>query len=244
MGMHEELRDFGLTENEIKIYLTLLSMDSSSPSEIAEKTGLSRPYVYDVLERLLEKQMVSTILKKNKKHYTAVDPKRLVELARQKMDTIEKVVPELMKLRSSSKEKIKVELHKGRYVYKILLNDILVNLKKGDEVLIYGIDDETLVNLDRYTPIYLDQYLARINKLKIKERLIGKEGSLMLPEAKTTKYRFLPKKIIGSTAFEVYGNKVAIFLWGDPSYLILIENKEVADSYRNQFEMIWKQAKS
>ena len=242
--MKEELLDFGLTENEIKIYLALIKLDSANPMEIAEKTGLSRPYVYDVLERLLEKQMISTIRKNNKKHYSAVDPKRLVELARQRMSSIEKIIPELEKLRSTSKDSIKVELHRGKYVYKILLNDILANLKSGDEVLIYGIDDETLINLDKYTPIYLHQYLTRISELNIKERLIGKKGSLILPEAKTTKYRFLPKKIIGSIAFEGYRDKVAIFLWGDPDYLILIENKQVADSYRNQFEMLWKQAKS
>ena len=241
--MKEELQDFGLTDNEIKVYLTLLKLGSSNPTTIAEKTGFSRPYVYDVLERLLEKQMVSTVLRKNKKYYDAVEPKRLVELTRQKMESIEKIVPDLTKLKSTAKESIKVELHKGNYVYKILLNDILATLKSGDEILIYGIDDETLINLDKYTPIYLDQYLARIVKLKIKERLIGKKGSLILPEAKTTKYKFLPKEIIGNTAFEVYANKVAIFLWGEPSYLILIENKEIANSYRNQFEMLWKQAK-
>lgn len=240
--MKEELRDFGLTENEVMIYLALLKLGSSNPSKLAEKTGFSRPYVYDVLERLLEKQMVSTVLRKNKKYYTAIDPKQLVELTRQRMENIERIGPELMRIKSSVKEDIKVELHRGRYVYKILLNDILTVLKSGDEVLIYGIDDETLIKLDRYTPIFLRQYLGRISKLKIRERLIGREGALIIPEAKTTKYKFLPAKIIGSTAFEVYGDKVAIFLWGEPNYLILIENKKVADSYRNQFEILWKAA--
>ena len=240
--MKEELRDFGLTDNEIRVYLTLLKLGSSNPAKIAEKTGFSRPYVYDVLERLLDKQMVSTVLRKNKRHYRALEPDRLVELTRQKMENIERIVPELMRIKSSVKEDIKVELHRGKYVYKILLNDILAILKPGDEVLIYGTDDETLIKLDRYTPIYLRQYLRRIVKLGISERLIGKEGSLIVPEAKTTKYKFLPEKIIGNTAFEVYGDKVAIFLWGDPNYLILIENKKVADSYRNQFEILWRAA--
>jgi len=41
----------------------------------------------------------------------------------------------------------------------------------------------------------------------------------------------------------VYGNKVAIFLWGNPNHLILIESKEAANSYRKQFELLWKLAK-
>lgn len=73
--------------------------------------------------------------------------------------------------------------------------------------------------------------------------MIVKENAKLLKEAKTTTYRFLPKEIIGNTAFEVYNNKVAIFLLGIPNYLILIENKEVADSYRKQFQILWNQSK-
>jgi len=240
--MEAELREFGLTENETKIYLALLKLGTATPAEIAEKTGFSRSYVYDALERLLEKAIVSSILKKNKKNYIAADPKRLEELSIQRLENIQKIIPDLQKIQESVKEDISVELHKGNYVYKTLLNDIIATLKKNDEVLIFGIDDDTLLKIDPYTPIHLRQYLARIKRLNIKERLITKTGNKILQEAKTTKYKFLPKSMFGNTAFEVYGNKVAIFLWGTPNHLILIENKEVADSYRKQFSVLWSKA--
>ena len=241
--MRNELKEFGLTENEIEIYLTLLRLGSANPSEIAEKTGLSRSYVYDALERMLEKGIVSSVSKKNKKHFIAIDPKYLERLASQRLENIQKIIPQLQKIQESTKEEIKVELHKGKYVYKILLNDIVTTLKRGDEVLIYGIDDNTLTKRDLYTPIFLDQYLAKIIKLGIKEKLITKEATRKLPQAKTTTYKFLPKETIGDTAFEVYSNKVAIFLWGNPNYLILITSKEIAKSYKNQFKLLWKIAK-
>jgi hypothetical protein len=80
-------------------------------------------------------------------------------------------------------------------------------------------------------------------KNSISERLIVKEGNKILPQAKTTTYRFLPEEIIGNLAFVTYANRLAIFIWGEPNHLIFIHNKLVATSYRNQFEILWTAAK-
>ncbi len=242
--MHEELKEFGLTDNEITIYLALLELGTANPAEITKKTGFSRAYVYDALERLQEKDMVSSILKNNKKHYTATDPKRLGELAKQRLEKIQTLIPKLEDLQKRTTEEIKVELHRGTYVYKTLLKDITSTLKTGGEVLIFGIDDETLNKLDKHYTTNLTIYFSKLQKLNIKEKVIVKKNAKIIKEAKTTIYRFLPQKVIGNTAFEVYKDKVAIFLWGSPNHLILIENKEVANSYRNQFNILWENAKS
>ena len=67
--MKEILKDLGLLENELAIYLALLKIGSSTAATIADKTGLYRPYVYDNLNRLMEKGIVSVVLKDNKKHF-------------------------------------------------------------------------------------------------------------------------------------------------------------------------------
>ncbi len=240
--MEEELKQFGLTENEVKIYLVLLRLGTANPAEVAEKTGFSRSYVYDALERLLEKGIVSNVLMKNKKYYDAIDPTKLENLASERLENIQKIIPKLLAIKNITQEEIKVELHRGKFVYKTLLNDIIETLKKNGEVLVYGIDDEVLLHLDEYNKFYLRQYFAKVVKLQIKEKVIAKIGNPIPKEAKSSAYRFLPKEVIGNIAFEVYGNKVAIFLWGIPNHLILIQNKEVADSYRNQFKILWENA--
>ncbi len=241
--MFEELREIGLTENEIQIYIALLKLGTSTPAQIAEKTGFSRSYVYDALQRLLEKEMVNSIFIKNKKHFQATNPKQISELLKTKLEKIENIVPKLLEFIKPLKEEIHVELHQGKYVYKTLLRDITSILKPHDEVLIYGIDDEIISGLDPHYLTYLKIYFSNLKKKNVKEKVIVKENAKILKEAKTTAYRFLPKETIGNTAFEVYNNKVAIFLWGIPNYLILIENKEVADSYRKQFQILWNQSK-
>ncbi|TKJ17577.1 hypothetical protein CEE44_03520 [Candidatus Woesearchaeota archaeon B3_Woes] len=241
--MYDELKEIGLTDNEVKIYIALLELDTSTPAQISKKIGFSRSYVYDALERLQEKEIANTIFIKNKKHYQPLNPKLLIEQTKSKLERIEKIVPTLINLTKKRKGNLHVELHKGKYVYKTLLKDIVTNLKQNQEVLIFGIDDGVLSNLDSHYLTYLNIYFNKLEKKKIKEKIIIKKGSKKIKEAKTTEYRILPKKSIGNVAYEVYGDKVAIFLWGSPNHLILIENKEVAESYRKQFNILWNHAK-
>lgn len=236
----KELKELGLTDNEVRIYLLLLQSGPLNPYQIAEKLGLHRGYIYDALDRLSEKGAVNSILIGNKKHYQATSPENLVELLRLKLETIEKIIPELKKLEAIKKEDTKVELHKGERVYRTLLKDIISVAKKNDEILLVGIDEESLEEIE---PIYLKQYFNIIKKKKIREKIIIKPRKKRFLEHKNLQYKELDESYIGNTAQIIYNDKVAIFILGTPFYLIVIQNKEVANTYRKQFELLWKMAK-
>lgn len=241
--MEQELRDFGLSDNEIKVYLALLNKGAMKPTELAKHTGFARPYIYDVLQRLQEKGITGTVVQNQKRCYTALPPKQFVEISKQRLEALEKVVENLEKMRLNLPQKMQVEVQTGKYVFRTLLNDILIHLKKGDEAIFYGIDDDFLITMDPLIKPRLDQYLAKIVRNGITERIIVKEGNRILPQAKTTTYRFLPPATLGNLAFVAYADRLAIFLWGEPNYLIFIQNKNVATSYRNQFNILWEKAK-
>lgn len=241
--MLDTLKQLGLTENEAKIYLALSETDGLPTAELAERTGLSRPYLYDALERMHEKQFVSFLRQDGRKVFKAAKPGFLRELAYQKLEKIDGLVQELER-RQRESEKLDVELYRGKHVFKVLLKDILSTVEEGEEILIFGIDDEALISMDEYTRMHLQQYFARIERKQIVERVIVRKGAKTLPEATPSRYRFLPEGTIGSTAFEVYADKVAIFFWGEPNHLVLIKGGEVASSYRQQFELLWRVASS
>ena len=240
--MEQELREFGLSDNEIKIYLSLLRRGVMSPTEISKETGFARPYVYDVLQRLQEKGVAGTIVRNQKRCFTAVPPNQLVELSKQRLEALEKATSDLKALKFTTEQNINVELQTGRFVFRTLLNDILIHLKKGDEAIFYGIDDDTLIAADPLIEIRLKQYLAKIVRNGITERLTCKKGTRKISEAKTTTYRFLPEKTIGNLAFVTYADRLAIFMWGNPNYLVFIQSKSVASSYKNQFDILWEKA--
>ena len=48
----------------------------------------------------------------------------------------------------------------------------------------------------------------------------------------------------GVAATNIYSDKVAIILWSKENpFAILIKQREIAEAYRNYFEMLWKTCK-
>ena len=187
-----ELKDLGLTDNEIKIYLTLLKQGTLGPSELAEKTGLHRSYIYDTLERLLEKGIVNTMLISEKKNYRAVDPKILREIYELKLKQLDAILPKLSSLASEETAKTNIELHKGKKVWRTLLKSLISDMKKGDLIYLVGINEAFLEEIE---PIYLRQYFTFIKEKGVKEKIIIARGKKKFRE-KNLEYKELDEKYI------------------------------------------------
>ena len=55
------LEDLGLTRGEVKVYIALLEIGSSSVGQIIEKSGLQNSVVHRALNSLIEKGLISYI---------------------------------------------------------------------------------------------------------------------------------------------------------------------------------------
>ena len=234
----EELKELGFTENESKVYLSLLKNGMLNPTHLAQKTGLHRSYIYDTLERLLEMGMVSEILVDGKRHFQAADPKMLREIFEIKLNHLESIIPQLYSLKPILKDTANVELFRGKTVYRTLIKDILSTAKNDDIVYVLGADENKLETVE---PIYLKRYFNLIKQKKITERIIISKGGTRL-ENGSLQYREFDTEFFDETTTVIYQNKVFIFVWGEPYYLIKIGSQKVADSYRKQFLLLWKVA--
>src|SRR3989344_7655569 len=94
----EILRKIGLTDNEISVYLALLEIGSSTTGEIIKKSGLHSSRVYECLEKLQAKGLVSYVIKANRKHFEATNPKRLADYLEDKQKQIEDEKEEVQKI--------------------------------------------------------------------------------------------------------------------------------------------------
>ena len=70
-GVFEEL---GLSNSEIKTYLTLLGLGSSSAGKILEKSELQNSVLHRALNTLIEKGLINYVLEEKRKIYQATDP--------------------------------------------------------------------------------------------------------------------------------------------------------------------------
>jgi len=237
----EILKQIGLTDYEVEIYLTLLSNGQMSAYALAEKAGLYRQVTYDSLKRLAEKGFVSSVTEGKTKLFKAIDPKLILEFLNEKTESYKQILPELTQINESSKQPLIVETYKGKNVARIALRDIINTLKeKGGEVLCTAVDES--VPLANQKTI-CDQYERDMLHYRIKERVIIKEKTKGIFQKGTSQYRRISEKFFNQNPLQIYGDNVQIIVWGNPDYLIVIRNKGVADSYRKQFELLWQIAK-
>ena len=241
----EVLRSIGLTENEIKIYIDLLKSGSSTSYDISKRTGIYRVHIYDKLEQLMSKGLASHVYEGSKKFFRATAPSKIKQYLEDKKKELElreeevnSLLPELETLSNSPREDTFVEVFKGVEGLKYFLKDIL---KTGKEVLITGIDDRKYQDA---LSLFMKQYFRDLKNQNIKERIITikKKGVFLFDKsiAPTTTYRFLDVKQFNPTNTVIYGNNVVIVTWGSPVTAVMIKNKEIAETYRNHFEHLWK----
>ena len=72
------LSGIGLAEYESRAYIALLKRNPSTPYEIAHASGVPSSKVYEALNRLVEKGIVSAAEEGKKRRYIPIDPGELL----------------------------------------------------------------------------------------------------------------------------------------------------------------------
>lgn len=89
---------------------------------------------------------------------------------------------------------------------------------------------------------YLDRHLERLKEAGIKERILCREGDTNFL-GPVSAYRWVPEKYFCNCPTFIYGNKVAMLIWGPPAKVTIISNSQYAESIRNLFYHAWDTAR-
>jgi len=233
------LKNIGFTSNESKVYLTLLKKGSSLAGEIAKQTNLDRTSVYNALDLLLKKGIISFVIESNKRIFQASNPEKIIEYHKEQQEIAKQILPYLKKIQNTKKQKSKISLYQNITGLKTIFNDILKSCNQEEEYLVIGSEGQFSDKMPYFSPIFRKQK----QKNKIKTRLITRKDLKTKEKNKYTEYRKIPSKIKSPTTINIYKNKVVIFIWDDKPEAVLIENKNVAETFKNYFEFIWKHAR-
>jgi len=92
------LKQLGIDEKQAKVYLAALILGSAPAGLIAEKSEIPRTTCYRLLEKLRSKGLISRFTKKSTRCYTVEDPRKVIKLAEEKIQTLQKTLPKLENL--------------------------------------------------------------------------------------------------------------------------------------------------
>jgi sugar-specific transcriptional regulator TrmB len=233
--MFEKLVPLGLTATEAKIYVTLVEVGRAQAGIISRRTGIHRRSVYDALERLIEKGLVSYIKENDKRYYTPTDPERINELLKQTAADVSSILPTLKAKYAEVKQKQETTFYRGVEGIKTIFEDQIVT---NEDVFILG----AAKNADDILRFYLPHYTSKRVTRKIKLHLIYAGKRTTKKEIPLGDVRYLPEEFASPVSTNIYGDKVAIILWSHEPVAILIKNKQIASAYKNYFDLLWKMA--
>jgi sugar-specific transcriptional regulator TrmB len=230
------LEGIGLSKNEITVFLKMLNVGESKAGHIISKTGLQSSAVYNAINSLISKGLVSYIKKGNVKYYKAANPETIVNYLDNKKEEYLKVLPELQGLVSETIEN--VEFYKSYRGIKTLIAELLNGAKKNNIYRFFSIEDEKEYRLAA-EKVYKLQKPIR-NQMKIKTKGIYSEKTRKITRGGSITFkRYLSAPLPPNT--QMLNNKVAIISWkGEQPSGILIRSKDIYETYVNFFEHMWE----
>lgn len=236
----EILRKIGLSEGEIKVYQAVLDLGMAPIHSIHEKTGIERRNIYDILNKLIEKGLVSYTDENKKRTFQITSPTQLIgylEEKKKEIDNskaeIEQILPEIMSKYKSKKPGIKAEVYRGIEGVKAVFEDSL------NYPITYWIGGARY--LPKMYPDWFYSWTKRRAKKKVKWIYLMKHE--LKKEYKPLPYetvKFLPPEFSGSPTFTgIWGDRVVQVIVGSEFFAFIIESKELADSYRAYHKYLW-----
>ncbi|MCK5282861.1 MAG: BlaI/MecI/CopY family transcriptional regulator [Nanoarchaeota archaeon] len=247
--MESVLTKLGLTESEVKVYSNLLELGSCTSGAIIKKTSLQSSTIYHALEFLIKKGMVSYVVKNNRKYYEASDPENLLKIIEEKRkelqnqeNAVKNIIPQLIEKQKISKKKSEATIYEGYKGIKAVFEDILKTLDKGDVYYVFGARGGLPL---KWTRNFFIQFNKRRVKKGIKKKIIFNEEVKDITGKDEENLPLTIVRYISQTtpsAVNIYGDKVIIALWTEQPLAFLIRSKEVAQSYLQYFNSLWKAA--
>jgi sugar-specific transcriptional regulator TrmB len=240
------LKNLGLNDKEIKIYLACLRLGPSPVRKIAQESGVNRGTAYDILRSLIKLGLVSYYHKDKNQYFIAENPEKLKEALDQKQKDLEKtkleiseIIPQLRSIYDDASNEPVVKFYEGELGIKKVLQDVLSHCDKSQdqnkEYYVYSSSTLKKYLYDTYPEFSNDRIKANI---KVKVISIGPGGETRgLDERK-----WLTRKESAPTYTLIYNGKVAMISvdLNNKPIGVIIEDFNIFQTQRILFEFIWE----
>ena len=234
------LKEYGLTDKEIEVYLALLPLGSINLQEIAKRINLPRTTIYNTLNYLFSKGLVSKIIKGHVTFFEATEPKKLINDMEEKKKLITSALPELEGLKKQIKESSSVEIYEGFKGISTILAEVF---REKQQIYYFGSYSKS-VEILKHLPEHAAN-IRLINKIPAKI-IIEKFDEPRFHEKdykKITELRFLESLKDFPCMIFIFGERVALYTVEGDLVGIIIKNKEVSRAFKIVFDMYWSIAK-
>lgn len=235
-----KLQSLGLSKDDVFIYECLLTHGSLSVTEIGIHTKLYRPAIYNSIEVLVTANLISETPFGKRKKYIALQPKHLKELLYRQESILTEEIIRLEDLAIVEKNIPKVIILKGKQGLKMVYEQMMQEIKKGEIYYRYQAVDTEKLDLKEYM-----SNTARVlrNAKELERFVITNTVSKKTIRHHHNRYiKVLPSS---DSLFDhgvgqiMYGNKTAIIDYHNETATI-IESMSITDFQKSIFKALFR----
>ncbi|MFA6587924.1 MAG: helix-turn-helix domain-containing protein [Patescibacteria group bacterium] len=248
MEISKKLENFGLNQKQAEVYLACLELGQSSVQKIADITQIKRTSVYDLLQNLINKQLVTQTIKGKKRLFVAEDPSTLKNSIRQKEAELDALLPQLKSMFYVPGVKPRMEYYEGATGVKTVLEKTLEAQEKTLRSILPLKDILDLVGEEFFEKLTQDRIKKGYNLLSLRP-----ESKEVIKTVKKYKWassikdkrevRLTPKDFKFSMTMYLYDNIVSIISSKKENFGMIIESEEFAYNQKALFDMLWRISK-
>lgn len=245
--LYQLFEELGFPDKEVSVYKSLLELGPAKVADIADTANLNRTTLYDLLESLIKKGLVSKFKKRGTMYFQALDPKQLlsyidretnevVKIAEKRKVRIQQLLPELISLQYKASGQPKVQFFEGEKGVRESYEDTLTS---KTAILAYSNLEPMVATLPNFLPEYWKERTKKKIQTKaffVQNKTSKERAASDVQELRQTK--FLPENLTFTPEIKIYDNKTLITSW-EEKVAVLIESRELAELQRIIFNLLW-----
>ena len=236
--IEQNMAKLGFSPSEIKVYLHLLNSGSSYANRISSETGINRTNVYEAIERLISKGIVSFITKNKVKWVEAKSPESVLSIIDEKGDELDamknNILDDIKKLKTMpQKEFLEAGIFTGKKGLRMIFEDILEDKKPISLIA------SQLQFKEFFGPYFELWHKQRIEKKIHQRSIFPYKFSGKLEKREFLMYKFVDDKFTSPTTTIIYGENCLFIQWSKEPIAIKVKNEEISKSHLNYFNMLW-----
>jgi len=242
-----DLIELGFNRNEAIVYLALAKFGQADASRIIKDTKFHKNIVYDNLQKLIDKGLVSYITENNRRVFTLEQPHMLTDyLERQTRELQERtekskgIAQDIARMAKTHPFVQEARIFRGVQGVKAFYTE-LQSIPADSSV--FGAPKESIEIMGE--PFWR-VYSKRQRESKTRMRLIFNESLRSYGESirdANLQIRFFEREFEPLTETIIKGDIVAIVVWTHEPVLFCINDPSVANNYLHYFEKMWKESK-
>ncbi len=241
MNIIDQLNNLGLNGRQARVYLSILQLGPASAIEIAKHSGFKHPTVYDVLDVLKERRLVTESTINGRKVFAPEDPASLLQMEEERRMMLESILPDLRDLYLGGTHRTRIHFYEGRAGVMAIRAELL-NVRSKEYFYFGSVQEMLKLSSPEEEEEFVKERMRRgIWSWSIRNRMREVPFEYMKPGEHNFRHvRYFPRPMSDSVSgLYIYDDKIAIGSALKENYSIIIESRELFTLMKALWQCIW-----